>query len=83
MTEPNRDHLPDIQKYFGPSWSWSEIALWIEARSRAKPPLPDYMKVWAYDFLRIWKQQQAMMKEEMPKKRRILRAWEKRLAERK
>jgi hypothetical protein len=51
-------HVGDIERYFGPSWRWSEIALWIEARSRAN--LPPYMVVWAYDYLRTRRRQEAM-----------------------
>jgi len=61
-----RDNLSDIERYFGPGWRWSEMALWIEARSRANPKLPDYLIVWAYDFLRIWRRQQEMMREDQP-----------------
>lgn len=58
------DHMDDLERIFGSSWRFSEIALWIEARQRSKPALPPWMLVWAYDFLRIWKAQQKMNRED-------------------
>lgn len=45
-----------LQRWFGPSWKWSEIAAWIEARSRSQG-MPEFAKVWAYDFMRRYREQ--------------------------
>ena len=45
-----------LQAWFGPSWKWSEIAAWIEARSRSRD-MPEFAKVWAYDFMRTYRKQ--------------------------
>lgn len=55
--------IENLKLVFGSDWTWTEIAEWIEARSRAKERLPDYMLVWAYDFLRQRKQQEEMWKD--------------------
>jgi len=51
-----------LRLWFGPSWKWSEIALWIEAR--AKSGIPDYAKVWAFDYLRQRRAQEKIWQDE-------------------
>jgi len=52
-----------LQRWFGPNWTYIQMALWIEARASSSH-MPRWAIVWAGDFLRIRRQQEAVMKGE-------------------
>jgi hypothetical protein len=43
-------NIEALQTWFGPTWRWVEMALWIEARSRSSN-MPRFAVNWAIQFL--------------------------------
>jgi len=43
------EKLDALREYFGPAWSWVEIAEWSLARANAG--LPTWQSLWAREFL--------------------------------
>jgi hypothetical protein len=54
---PAEDNIEALQKWFGKGWTWTEMALWIEARSRSDE-MPRFARLWAADCLRMRREQE-------------------------
>jgi len=48
---------------FGPAWTYAQIALWIEARANADPPLRRDLIIWASDFMTRRREQEALWRD--------------------
>jgi hypothetical protein len=64
--EDNLNHaehnIDALQKWFGPKWTWAEMALWIEARSRSSN-MPRFAVNWATEFLETRRMQEKVWGE--------------------
>jgi len=59
---PAEQSIDALAKWFGPGWTWSEIAIWIESRSRADQ-MPRFAILWASEFLRVRREQENAWKD--------------------
>lgn len=50
-------NIDALSKWFGANWTWSEIAAWIEVRSRSAE-MPRFAVLWASDFLETRRKQE-------------------------
>jgi hypothetical protein len=60
---PVEQNLDALQKWFGPKWTWIQMAEWIEARSRSSQ-MPRFAVNWSGEFLRMRREQEKMWKGE-------------------
>lgn len=56
VLQTEEEALEQLREWFGPLWTWNEIALWIEARS-ADPAIPAAAAVWSSEYLEQRRQQ--------------------------
>lgn len=59
---PAEQNIEALQKWFGPNWTWTEIALWIEARSQSSG-IPLFAKHWSIEFLEKRREQEKAWKD--------------------
>jgi hypothetical protein len=59
---PVEQNLDALQKWFGPKWTWMQMAEWIEVRARSSQ-MPRFAVNWSGEFLRTRREQEKMWSE--------------------
>jgi hypothetical protein len=62
---PEQQSIDALQKWFGPKWTWSQMAEWIEARAQSDQ-MPRFAIYWASDYLRMRREQEAIWNDQAP-----------------
>lgn len=60
---PEQQNIDALRQWFGAAWTWSQMATWIETRSRSDE-MPRFAVSWAADYLRLRREQETIWGDE-------------------